>query len=192
MLLSENHSADQSAFLDLCVSPSASILLFFLLFLLFSTHSNFYSNFFQNQIGRSYSCSQNCFRLHFSICHFSICAAQCKANDMGMQNAQQNALRPFFTSLEPQFVARLKSWPNVKAWRLCGWICHQTSSFAETGKRQNTIKAPDCFLTQFHLARGRVLQTFCLVGHRESCCYPFGIVKLIVCSAKCLTAVCSV
>ena len=58
MLLSENHSADQSAFLDLCVSPSASILLFFLLFLLLSTHSNFYSNFFQNQIGRSYSCSQ--------------------------------------------------------------------------------------------------------------------------------------
>ena len=58
MLLSENHSADQSAFLDLCVSPSASILLFFLLFLLFSTHSHFYSNFFQNQIGRSYSCSQ--------------------------------------------------------------------------------------------------------------------------------------
>ena len=58
MLLSENHSADQSAFLDLCVSPSASILLFFLLFLLFSTHSKFYSNFFQNQIGRSYSCSQ--------------------------------------------------------------------------------------------------------------------------------------
>ena len=108
MLLSENHSADQSAFLDLCVSPSASILLFFLLFLLFSTHSNFYSNFFQNQIGRSYSCSQNCFRLHFSICHFSICAAQCKANDMGMQNAQQNALRPFFTSLEPQFVAMVE------------------------------------------------------------------------------------
>ena len=35
MLLSENHSADQSAFLDLCVSPSASILLFFLLVLLF-------------------------------------------------------------------------------------------------------------------------------------------------------------
>lgn len=58
MLLSENHSADQSAFLDLWMSPSASILLFFLLFLLFSTHSNFYSNFFQNQIGRSYSCSQ--------------------------------------------------------------------------------------------------------------------------------------
>ena len=109
MLLSENHSADQSAFLDLCVSPSASILLFFLLVLLFSTHSNFYSNFFQNQIGRSYSCSQNCLRLHFSICHFSICAAQYKANDMGMQNAQQNALRPFFTVLEPQFVAWLKS-----------------------------------------------------------------------------------
>ena len=103
MRLSENHLVDQSAFLDLCVSASASILCFFLLFLLL-----FYSLKLLSKSNRPFLLSK-CLRLHFSICHFSICAAQYKANDMGTQNAQQNATRPFFTRLEPQSMARLKS-----------------------------------------------------------------------------------
>ena len=98
MLLSENHLVDQSAFLDLRVSASASILCFFLLFLFL-----FYSLKLLSKSNRPFLLSK-CLRLHFSIC-----AAQYKANDMGMQNAQQNATRPFFTRLEPQSMARLKS-----------------------------------------------------------------------------------
>ena len=101
MLLLKNHSADQSAFLDLCVFPSASILLFFLLFLLFSTHSNISAVLI--------FILKNCLRLYSSLCYFSICVTQCKANNMGIQNVRQNALRPFFTGLEPQFVAWLKA-----------------------------------------------------------------------------------